>query len=200
MFTLDAQMRQVLLTDAHNSRTALAAALEAKLAQTACDACTLGAILGEARTSSQLLDTFRSLIESGRAAGGGASERPPTVTPIVVRVGDSSMPEGEDRPEAVALSRDVHEVATSSRAREQLADLGNMTHDTNALFWRASAAQTGAPLRRLLETLQDTILAKALVHHQVPDALVQTIQQVRAALARRGSGPHPTIAWWFGDG
>ena len=81
------------------------------------------------------------MIESGRAAGGGESGRAPTAAPIVVRVGDSVMPEGEDRPEAVALSRDVHEVANSSRAREQLADLGNMTHDTNALFWRASAEQ-----------------------------------------------------------
>ena len=44
---------------------------------------------------------------------------------------------------------------------------------------------TGAPLRRLLETQQDTMLAKALVHHQMPDDLVQTIQQIRAALARR---------------
>ena len=61
MFTLDAQMRQVLLADAQSSRTALAAALEAKLAQTTCDACSLSAILGKARTSSQLLDTFRSL-------------------------------------------------------------------------------------------------------------------------------------------
>ena len=66
------------------------------------------------------------MIESGRAAGGGESGRAPTAAPIVVRVGDSVMPEGEDRPEAVALSRDVHEVANSSRAREQLADLGNM--------------------------------------------------------------------------
>ena len=194
MYTLEPQLRRALLVDVQGSRAALAAALESKLAQTmgACDPSSsallqaeIGSLLGVARTSTQLLDTFRSIVESGRTASGAAQAHAPAAAPIVVRVGDTTLPEGEDRPEAVALSRDVHEVASTAAARGQLASLGSMTHDPNTLFSAASSSATGAPLRRLLETQQDTMLAKALVHHQMPDDLVQTIQQIRAALARR---------------
>ena len=185
MYTLSVQMRQVLMADVPNARAPLAAALEAKLGDTECDPGMIKAVLGESRTSSQLLDTFRSMVDQARAVGGAASTRAPAATPVVVRVGDSAPSEGDDAPEAVALYRDVHEVSSSPSMRGQISSLASMQHDPNALFEVASGPATGAPLRRMLETLHDKILAKALAHHQMPDDLAQEIQQVRAALARR---------------
>ena len=185
MFTLDGIVRLALLTDVRGSRLALAAALEAKLVQTACDVGSVIAMLGAGRTSTQLLDTFRALVESGRAVAGAAPAAAPAAAPVVVRIGDTELPDGDDRPEAVALSRDVSEMAKSQTMCARLRTLGDAVNDVNMLFNATVGPETGAPLRRVLETPQETMLSKALVRHQMPDDLVQIIQLVRAALARR---------------
>ena len=185
MYTLDAILRLALLNDVRGSRVTLAAALEAKLAQTACDVVSVTAMLGTGRTSTQLLDTFRALVESGRATAGAAPAAAPAAAPLVVRIGDTELPEGDERPEAVALSRDVSEVAGSQPMRARLKALGGMIGDVNMLFSATTGPETGAQLRRMLETPQETMLSKALVRHQMPDDLVQIIQLARAAL---GSG------------
>ena len=71
--------------------------------------------------------------------------------------------DNESRSEAVALSRDVAEVVASERLRGELRDLATTPAQKNglaSLFGGASAA--GAPLRRMLDTPDATMLAKAL--------------------------------------
>ena len=84
-------------------------------------------MLGAGRTSTQLLDTFRAVVESGRAIASAAPAAAQAAAPVVVRIGDTELPDGDDRPEAVALSRDVSEMAKSQTMCARLRTLGTET-------------------------------------------------------------------------